>query len=200
VRYHHFGEGDYAQSEQVIQQLLAEAGKTGVATGVVGAPSGSGVQAVQDDADLRSPETYIGYFRAKNFASPVDEVADKPHSYSAPAKPALNQWGLTGNWTVDHEHATLGRAAGGIVYRFHARDLHLVLGPGKDGKPVRFRVSIDGAAPGADHGVDVAPDGSGVVTEQRLYQLVRQTGKVDDRTFTIEFLDPGVQAFAFTFG
>jgi cytochrome c biogenesis protein CcdA/thiol-disulfide isomerase/thioredoxin len=200
IRYHHFGEGDYAQSEKVIQQLLAEAGKTGVATGVVSAPVGSGVQAVQDNADLRSPETYIGYFRAKNFASPGDEVADKSHGYSVPDKLALNQWGLTGTWTVDHEHATLGRQDGGIVYRFHARDLHLVLGPGKDGKPVRFRVSIDGAAPGQDHGVDVAADGTGVVTDQRLYQLVRQTGKVDDRTFTIEFLDPGVQAFAFTFG
>jgi cytochrome c biogenesis protein CcdA/thiol-disulfide isomerase/thioredoxin len=200
IRYHHFGEGDYAQSEQIIQQLLAEAGKTGVATGVVSAPVGSDVQAVQDNADLRSPETYIGYFRARNFASPGDEVADKPHGYAAPDKLALNQWGLTGTWTVDHEHATLGRKDGGIVYRFHARDLHLVLGPGKDGKPVRFRVSIDGAAPGQDHGVDVAADGTGVVTDQRLYQLVRQTGKVDDRTFTIEFLDPGVQAFAFTFG
>ncbi len=162
--------------------------------------SAAGVQAVQDNADLRSPETYIGYFRARNFSSPGDEVADKPHGYSVPEKLALNQWGLTGTWTVDHEHATLGQEAGGIVYRFHARDLHLVLGPGKDGKPVRFRVSIDGAAPGQDHGVDVAADGSGVVTDQRLYQLVRQTGKVDDRTFTIEFLDPGVQAFAFTFG
>jgi thiol-disulfide isomerase/thioredoxin len=204
IRYHHFGEGDYAKSEQVIQQLLAEAGKTGVATGVVSTPSGSGVEAVQDDADMRSPETYIGYFRAENFASPGGDVPDKPHGYSVPGKLALNQWGLTGTWTVDHEHATLGRKhgsiGGGIVYRFHARDLHLVLGPGKDGKPVRFRVTIDGVAPGQDHGMDAAADGSGVVTNQRLYQLVRQKGNVVDRTFTIEFLDPGVQAFAFTFG
>jgi len=125
---------------------------------------------------------------------------DQAHSYQAPIAPALNQWGLAGTWNVGQESATLGQASGRIVFRFHARDLHLVLGPDKDGKPVRFRVSIDGQAPGQDHGADVAADGSGSVTTQRLYQLVRQSGPVADRTFTIEFLDPGVQAYSFTFG
>jgi hypothetical protein len=153
-----------------------------------------------DNGDMRSPETYIGYERAENFASPGGEAQDKPHTYTAPARPAVNDWGLAGTWKVGAEHATLAEASGRIVYRFHARDLHLVLGQSKDGKPVRFRVSIDGAAPGDAHGADVAADGSGTVTEQRLYQLVRQKGKVKDHTFSIEFLDPGVEAYAFTFG
>ncbi|NPT45000.1 redoxin family protein [Paraburkholderia sp. 1N] len=202
IRYHHFGEGDYAESEKVIQQLLAEAGHASaskVALGIAGT-SAQGVQAAADNADMQSPETYIGYQRAENFASPGGEAEDKVHTYSAPSQPAVNDWGLAGTWKVGAEHATLAAASGRIVYRFHARDLHLVLGPGKDGKPVRFRVSVDGAAPGAAHGTDVAADGSGTVTEQRLYQLVRQTGEVADHTFSIEFLDPGVQAYAFTFG
>ncbi|QCP53130.1 cytochrome c biogenesis protein DipZ [Trinickia violacea] len=202
IRHHHFGEGDYAESEQVIQQLLAEAGHPSaskVALGITGT-SAQGVEAAADNADIRSPETYIGYERAENFASPGREAEDKVHTYSAPTQPAVNDWGLAGAWNVGAEHATLAAASGRIVYRFHARDLHLVLGPGKDGKPVRFRVSVDGAAPGAAHGSDVAADGSGTVTEQRLYQLVRQTGDVADHTFSIEFLDPGVQAYAFTFG
>ncbi|WP_144114107.1 cytochrome c biogenesis protein DipZ [Paraburkholderia sp. BCC1886] len=208
IRYHHFGEGDYAESEKVIQQLLAEAGHEGASKialgmGGAGSPSGSGAQGVEaaaDNADMQSPETYIGYPRAENFASPGGEAQDKLHTYAAPSQPDVNDWGLAGTWRVGAEHATLAAASGRIVYRFHARDLHLVLGPGADGKPVRFRVSVDGAAPGAAHGTDVAADGSGTVTEQRLYQLVRQTGAVADRTFSIEFLDPGVQAFAFTFG
>jgi cytochrome c biogenesis protein CcdA/thiol-disulfide isomerase/thioredoxin len=202
IRYHHFGEGDYAESEKVIQQLLAEAGHASaskVALGITGA-SAQGVQAAADNADMQSPETYIGYQRAENFASPGGEAQDKVHAYSAPSQPAVNDWGLAGAWKVGAEHATLAAASGRIVYRFHARDLHLVLGPDKDGKPVRFRVSVDGAAPGAAHGTDVAADGSGTVTEQRLYQLVRQTGDVADHTFSIEFLDSGVQAYAFTFG
>ena len=202
IRHHHFGEGDYAESEQVIQQLLAEAGHPGaskVALGIAGAKA-QGVEAAADNADMRSPETYIGYERAENFASPGGEAQDKVRTYAAPSQPAVNDWGLVGAWEVGAEHATLAAASGRIVYRFHARDLHLVLGPGKDGKPVRFRVSVDGAAPGAAHGTDIAADGSGTVTEQRLYQLVRQTGDVADHTFSIEFLDPGVQAYAFTFG
>jgi cytochrome c biogenesis protein CcdA/thiol-disulfide isomerase/thioredoxin len=202
IRYHHFGEGDYAESEKVIQQLLAEAGHASaskVALGIAGT-SAQGVQAAADNADMQSGETYIGYERAENFASPGGEAEDKVHTYSAPSQPAVNDWGLAGTWKVGAEHATLAAASGRIVYRFHARDLHLVLGPGQDGKPVRFRVSVDGAAPGAAHGTDVAADGSGTVTEQRLYQLVRQTGDVADHTFSIEFLDPGVQAYAFTFG
>ena len=198
VRYHHFGEGDYAKSEQVIQQLLAEAGQARVAGGLVSSAAG-GVQLAGGNA-VASPETYLGYERAQNFASAGGQAADKANNYVLPAKPALNQWGLAGNWTALPEQVRLEQANGKILYRFHARDLHLVLGPGADGKPVRFRVTIDGAAPGLDHGVDTAADGSGTVTGQRLYQLLRQTGTVADRTFVIEFLDPGAQAYAFTFG
>ncbi|MFM0231455.1 cytochrome c biogenesis protein DipZ [Paraburkholderia sediminicola] len=202
IRYHHFGEGDYAESEKVIQKLLTEAGHANaskLAIGIAGT-SAQGVQAAADNADMQSPETYIGYQRAENFVSPGGAAEDKVHTYTAPSQPAVNDWGLAGAWKVGAEHATLAAASGRIVYRFHARDLHLVLGPGKDGKPVRFRVSVDGAAPGAAHGTDAAADGTGTVTEQRLYQLVRQSGEVADHTFSIEFLDPGVQAYAFTFG
>ena len=202
IRYHHFGEGDYAESEKVIQELLTEAGHANaskVAIGITGTGA-QGVQAAADSADMQSPETYIGYERAENFTSPGGAAEDKVHTYKAPLQPAVNDWGLAGAWNVGAEHATLEAASGRIIYRFHARDLHLVLGPGKDGKPVRFRVSVDGAVPGAAHGTDVAADGTGTVTEQRLYQLVRQTGDVADHTFSIEFLDPGVQAYAFTFG
>ncbi|SDI70648.1 cytochrome c biogenesis protein DipZ [Paraburkholderia phenazinium] len=202
IRYHHFGEGDYEQSEKVIQQLLAEAGHasaTSVPTGLTSTRV-KGVEVAADNSDMRSPETYIGYARAENFVSPGGEAEDKQHSYAAPAQPTLNEWGLDGKWRVGAEYATLSAASGGIVYRFHARDLHLVLGPDKDGKAVRFRVSIDGAAPGTAHGSDVSPDGMGTVTEERLYQLVRQTGDVKDHTFSIEFLDPGVEAYSFTFG
>ena len=207
IRYHHFGEGEYAQSEQVIQQLLKEAGHSGVATATQGATTtanndavAQGVKMSADNTDMLSPETYIGYERAENFASAGGESPDKAHAYAAPARLSLNDWGLAGDWKVGAEHATLGAADGRIVYRFHARDLHLVLGPAANGKPVRFRVSIDGAEPGKDHGTDVATDGTGTVTEQRLYQLVRQSGDVKDHTFAIEFLDPGVEAYAFTFG
>jgi cytochrome c biogenesis protein CcdA/thiol-disulfide isomerase/thioredoxin len=199
IRYHHFGEGDYAESERVIQQLLRDAGKGQVTADLIDA-SGHGVQMAADSGDVRSPETYVGYQRAEHFASPQTVTPDKTAHYSAPAEPTLNQWGLSGQWTVESESAALSAANGGIVYRFHARDLHLVLGPGADGKPVRFNVKIDGKAPGDAHGTDVAADGSGTVTEQRLYQLVRQPGDVADHTFTIEFTDPGVTAYAFTFG
>lgn len=205
IRYHHFGEGDYAHSEHVIQQLLAEAGHGAAPAMTMTAKSageriGEGAMMQADNADMRSPETYIGYERAEQFMSPGGETRDRTHDYAAPKSLDVNDWGLAGAWRVGAEHATLEGATGRIVYRFHARDLHLVLGPSKDGKPVRFRVSIDGAAPGASHGSDVQADGSGTVTEERLYQLVRQTGPVADRTFTIEFLDPGVEAYAFTFG
>ena len=198
IRHHHFGEGEYAESERVIQQLLAEAGSVQVAPSLVSV-SASGAEAAADMADVKSPETYIGYVRSENFASPGGAVADKPHVYTANVS-QLNQWGLTGDWTVGGEHAVLNDKDGGIVYRFHARDLHLVLGPAPEGGPVHFRVTIDGAAPGDSHGADVDAGGQGVVTDQRLYQLVRQNGPVADRTFEIRFLDPGVQAYAFTFG
>jgi cytochrome c biogenesis protein CcdA/thiol-disulfide isomerase/thioredoxin len=197
-RHHHFGEGDYAGSEQVIRQLLTEAGWPLPGEAVV-TVAASGAEAASQAAEVASPETYIGLDRAENFASPGGEVKNVSHRYEAPA-PKLNQWGLAGDWTVSNEDAVLDAAGGSIVYRFHARDLHLVLGSDQDGKPVRFRVRIDGAAPGPAHGVDAAPDGSGTVTEHRLYQLVRQSGQVADHTFEIEFLDPGVHAYTFTFG
>jgi cytochrome c biogenesis protein CcdA/thiol-disulfide isomerase/thioredoxin len=200
IRHHHFGEGDYAQSEQVIQQLLEEAGRKNVTNTVVSAEDAQGIQQQSDMGQVGSQETYLGYERAENFASPEKQAANAARQYTAPAKPALNQWGLAGNWLSQAEQITLNQGSGSIVYRFHARDLHLVLGPGKDGKPVRFRVTIDGAAPGQNHGADVAADGTGKIDSQRLYQLVRQSGPVADRTFSIEFLDSGVQAYAFTFG
>jgi Thioredoxin like C-terminal domain len=162
--------------------------------------SASGSQAAADFGDVASPETYVGYSRGQNYASPQQILKDKPESYTAPSQPTRNQWGLAGSWRVSAEHAALVSAPGKVIFRFHARDLHLVLGPGKDGRSVRFQVRIDGKAPGADHGVDSDEKGAGVVTDYRLYQLIRQTGKVEDRTFEIEFLDPDVQAFAFTFG
>jgi cytochrome c biogenesis protein CcdA/thiol-disulfide isomerase/thioredoxin len=199
IRYHHFGEGAYAESEQVIQQLLREAGAGQVVSDVIDI-NGQGVQQAADLRDVRSPETYVGYERAAQFASPGGAQPDRLAQYQLPGKPALNDWGLEGRWNIGSEQASLNSATGKIAYRFHARDLHLVLGPGADGKPVRFMVTVDGKAPGAAHGMDVAPDGSGQVKEQRLYQLVRQPGDVADHTFTIEFLDAGVAAYAFTFG
>ena len=199
IRYHHFGEGDYAESERVIQQLLREAGAKTVADGLINADA-QGVQQAPDMNQVLSPETYVGYQRAEHFVPETGLVPDKVATYNPPANLTLNDWSLGGQWAVGAERATASAPASRIVYRFHARDLHLVLGPGADGKPVRFKVSIDDQAPGAAHGVDVAADGSGSVTEQRLYQLVRQTDAVKDRTFTIEFLDPGVSAYAFTFG
>jgi cytochrome c biogenesis protein CcdA/thiol-disulfide isomerase/thioredoxin len=199
IRYHHFGEGKYDESEEVIQELLREKNAGLKTTGFVQV-NASGSQAAPDFNDAASPETYIGYSRQQNYASPQKIRQDGPQAYSAPSRLTVNQWGLAGNWSVSGEHAALLAAPGKIIYRFHARDLHLVLGPGKNGQPVRFRVSIDGTPPGADHGGDTDAQGAGVVKEYRLYQLIRQEGKVEDRTFEIEFLDPGVQAFAFTFG
>jgi cytochrome c biogenesis protein CcdA/thiol-disulfide isomerase/thioredoxin len=199
VRHHHFGEGEYDQSEKIIQQLLAEAGKGGVSQDLVSVDA-RGAEAAPDMDDVKSPETYIGYMRAENFASPGGEVADKRQVYVADSPLQLNQWALAGDWTVEGQRAVLNEANGRIAYRFHARDLHLVLGPSADGKPVRFRVLIDGKAPEADHGADIDDQGNGAVTEQRLYQLIRQSKPVVDRKFEIEFLDPGAQAFAFTFG
>jgi cytochrome c biogenesis protein CcdA/thiol-disulfide isomerase/thioredoxin len=199
IRHHFFGEGDYAESEKVIQQLLAEAGKGNVPADMV-TVSATGAEAASDRADVKSPETYIGFSRAENFASPGGAVGDTPHDYATGDLKQLNDWGLSGEWTVGGQSASLNKTDGAISFRFHARDLHLVLGPNADGKPVRFRVTIDGAKPGESHGADVNADGEGMVTDHRLYQLVRQSGPVMDRTFTIQFLDPDVQAYAFTFG
>lgn len=198
IRHHHFGEGSYEESEAVIQQLLKEGGKSGEPNSHV-AVTASGVEAASTFKDVRSPETYVGFERAENFVSPGGSVKNASHIYTV-SSPDLNKWGLSGNWTIGSERASLNAAGGTIIYKFHARDLHLVLGPAVDGKPVRFRVSINGAAPGDNHGMDIDPSGLGVVTTERLYQLIRQTGTVTDRTFEIQFLDPGVQAYAFTFG
>ncbi|HEX4111836.1 MAG TPA: cytochrome c biogenesis protein DipZ [Stellaceae bacterium] len=197
IRHEHFGEGNYDESERIIQQLLAEAG-TKVAGGLVSV-NAAGAEAAADTGEDKSPETYIGYFRAENFVSPGGAVENARHVYKT-GTPELNQWGLAGDWTVDMQRAVLNEKDGGIVYRFHARDLHLVMGPGPNDKPVRFRVTIDGAPPGASHGSDIDAEGDGTVTGQRLYQLLRQSGRIEDRTFEIRFLDPGVEAYAFTFG
>ena len=197
IRGHHFGEGDYDKSEEVIQKLLAEAGNRDIPTGIVN-PGAQGAQAAADLDDMQSPETYIGYAKAENFISKT--VKDKPSLYKAPPPYGRNQWGLAGTWTIAEDKAVLDRAGGKIVFQFHARDLHLVLGPSSVDKPIRFRVTLDGAAPGASHGADTSAQGEGTVTGQRLYQLIRQSGSVADHTFAIEFLDPGVQAFSFTFG
>jgi cytochrome c biogenesis protein CcdA/thiol-disulfide isomerase/thioredoxin len=199
IRHHFFGEGDYAESEKVIQQLLAEAGRGNLPVDMVSV-SATGAEAASDAADVKSPETYIGFARSENFASPGGAVGDTPHVYATGDLKQLNDWGLSGDWTIGGQSATLNKTDGAISFRFHARDLHLVLGPSANGKPVRFRVTIDGAKPGESHGADINADGEGVVTDHRLYQLVRQSGPVMDRTFTIQFLDPDVQAYAFTFG
>ncbi|HEX4241255.1 MAG TPA: cytochrome c biogenesis protein DipZ [Steroidobacteraceae bacterium] len=200
IRAHHFGEGGYAESEQIIRTLLIAAGHTDLPpAGVEAAPS-TGVKAAADMAHIGSPETYIGYQRAENFSSAGGFAADRAKTYEAPGSLALNHWALAGSWAVDPEKAVLRAAPGRIEFRFLARDLHLVLGPGSDGKPIRYRVLLDGAAPGASHGADTDADGGGVVTEQRLYQLIRQSGDVSEHTFSIEFLDPGVQGYSFTFG
>jgi len=196
VRYHHFGEGNYAMSERVIRQLLAEAGHApaGAMTGV----NATGTAAAAALRDIGSPETYIGYARADRFVSPGGLAHDQPKNYAL-APLSLNDWALGGGWIDGRQSARSQAPAAKISFRFHARDLHLVLGS-TTGRAVRFRVTLDGQQPGQDAGIHVTPDGTGVVKEQRLYQLVRQKGAVRDRTFTIEFLDPGVEAFSFTFG
>jgi len=199
IRYHQFGEGAYEQSEMILQQLLAEAGIGGIAHELVSVDA-QGAEAAADWGDLRSPENYVGDARTENFASPGGAVLDQPRVYAAPARFSLNHWALAGDWTVESEATVLNKANGRIVYRFHARDLHLVMGPAERGTPVRFRVFIDGQAPGAAHGIDVDELGNGTATEQRLYQLIRQPKPIADRQFEIEFLDAGMEAFAFTFG
>ena len=199
VRHSQFGEGGEARSERVIQDLLTEAaGHRGASEKPV-TPQAPGAQAPADLANIRSGETYLGYLKAEGYASAERVAADRPQDYSVRML-RLNQWGLFGTWTVGGESAGVEKAGGGIAYRFSARDLHLVLGPGPGGKPVRFKVTIDGAAPGADHGADIDAQGNGTVSETRLYQLVRQAGDVRERLFEIRFLDPGAEAYAFTFG
>jgi hypothetical protein len=199
IRHHHFGEGEYQQSEMVIQQLLVEAGTTDHGHELVSVDA-RGAEAPADWAHLRSAENYTGYERTENFASPGGAVPGKPHAYEVPAELGRNDWALSGDWTMEDQAATLNEAGGQIAYRFHARDLHLVMGPATPGTSVPFHVRVDGQPPGAAHGADVDEEGNGTVTEQRLHQLIRQPGRVTDRTFEITFLDPGAQAYAFTFG
>ncbi len=198
ISAHRFGEGDYAEFERIIQTLLKQ---NGAATGGIDSAlvSASGVE-VPGGRDVESQETYIGYRRAEHFDSPEQIVWDSRRTYSPPVRQHLNRWGLTGEWNVGEERAMLASAPGSITFRFHSRDLHLVMGAADTNKPVRFKVTLDGNEPGADCGTDSVPDGSGEVGMPRLYQLVRQKGQVTDRTFQIEFLDSGVQAFVFTFG
>jgi thiol-disulfide isomerase/thioredoxin len=198
-RHHHFGEGEYEQSERVLQHLLAEAGSGGIDHELV-AVDAYDVEAAADWGSLRSPETYVGYERTEHFASPGGAVLDKRRVYAAPASLKLNYWALSGNWTMEDQASVLNKANGRIAYRFHSRDLHLVMGPAARGTSVRFRVRIDGQAPGAAHGIDIDEQGDGMVIQQRLYQLIRQLKPITDRQFEIEFLDAGVEAFVFTFG
>ena len=198
IRHHYFGEGEYEPSEMVIQQLLVEGGNDSVPRGMVSVDPG-GPEAAPDWGNLRSPENYLGYERTTNFASP-GAAPGKRRVYTAPSRLALNQWALSGEWAVEREAAVLHMAGGRIAYRFHARDLHLVMGSAARGSAVRFRVLIDGKPPGAAHGVDVDEQGNGTVADQRLYQLIHQPKPIADRQFEIEFVDPAVEAFAFTFG
>jgi cytochrome c biogenesis protein CcdA/thiol-disulfide isomerase/thioredoxin len=198
VRRSIVGEGDYDDTEKLIRTLLAERGQA--APGGPATVMAPGAQAEADPSNLRSPESYVGYEQARNFASPDVTRPDAPQLYRPAATLPLNHWDLGGRWTVGGEFAAANDAGGAIRTRFHARDLHLVLGPSADGSPIRFRVTIDGAAPGPDHGADVDEQGWGTARDVRLHQLVRQTGAIRDRTFRIEFSDPGARAYAFTFG
>jgi len=199
IRAHHFGEGAYEQSEMMLQHVLAEAGIGGIDDELVSVDAG-GAETAADWGSLRSAENYVGSERTENFASPGGAVVDKPRVYAAPARFSLNQWALAGEWTMGEQATLLNAANGRIAYRFHARDLHLVMGPAARGISVRFRVLIDGEPPGAAHGLDVDDQGNGTLSEQRLYQLIRQAQPIADRLFEIEFLDAGVETFAFTFG
>jgi thiol-disulfide isomerase/thioredoxin len=199
IRHHHFGEGEYEESEMILQQLLEEAGNGGIGHDLVSVDA-QGAEAGADWGSLRSPENYLGYERTENFASPGGAVLDEPRVYEAPARLRLNHWALSGDWTIEQQATVLNEANGRIAYHFHARDLHLVMGPAARGTSVRFRVFIDGQPPGAAHGIDVDDQGNGTVSEQRLYQLIRQPKPIADRLLEIEFLDSGVEARAFTFG
>ena len=199
IRHHQFGEGEYEQSEMILHQLLAEAGRGDIDHELVSVDA-DGIEAAADWGSLRSPENYLGYDRTESFAFPGGAVLDTPHLYAAPARLRLNQWALAGDWTVERLATLLNTANGRIGYRFHARDLHLVMGPAARGTSVRFRVLVDGEPPRAAHGSDVDDQGNGTLSEQRLYQLIRQRGPVTEHTFEIAFLDSGVEAYAFTFG
>jgi thiol-disulfide isomerase/thioredoxin len=199
IRHHHFGEGGYEECERVIQQLLHEAGHEAVGDDLVSVAD-DGFEAQADWANLESPETYLGYEQAQNFASPGGAEFDEPRTYAAPDPLSLNRWALSGDWTVAQKASVLNRADGRIAFRFHARDVNLVMGPPSRDTSVPFRVLVDGEPPGAAHGLDVDEGGHGTLSEQRLYQLVREQGSITDRTFEITYLAPGAEAYCFTFG
>jgi thiol-disulfide isomerase/thioredoxin len=199
IRHHQFGEGGYAECEMVIQRLLRDSGRDTVPHDLVSVVP-TGLEAQADWASLRSPETYLGYEHARSFASPGDAVLDQTRNYVAPDRLNLNHWALAGDWTLERRASVLDRTDGRILFRFHARDVHLVMGPRPPETSVRFRVLIDGEPPGDSHGLDTDEQGRGTVDQQRLYQLIRQPGSINDRTFAITFLGPGVEAYVFTFG
>jgi len=199
IRHHQFGEGEYERSETIIQELLAEIGGSRIGHELVSVDA-DGAEAAADWSNLKSPENYLGYERSENFASPGGAVVDTRRVYTVPTHLRLNHWALSGNWTVERQATVLNKANGRIAYRFHARDLHLVMGPAEQGASVQFRVLLDGQSPGTAHGIDIDDEGNGTVTEQRLYQLIRQPKPIADRQFEIEFLNAGVEAFVFTFG
>jgi thiol-disulfide isomerase/thioredoxin len=199
LRHHHFGEGEYLRTEVMIQQLLAEAGKNDFDQDVV-AVDPRGAEAAADWDSLKSPESYLGYDRTDHFASPGGAVVGERHVYTTPSSLKLNHWALSGDWTIDKGKIKLNEPNGRILYRFHDRDLHLVMGLARHGTLLQCRVRIDGMPPGSAHGADIDKWGNGTISEQRLYQLVRQSKPITDREFDIEFLDTGVEAFVFTFG
>jgi thiol-disulfide isomerase/thioredoxin len=199
IRHHQFGEGGYAECERVIQQLLREAGRDGVGDDLVSVAD-DGFEAQADWASLETPETYLGYEQAQNFASPGGADLGAPRNYAVPDRLRLNQWALSGDWTIERGASVLNRADGRIAFRFHARDVHLVMGPPSRGESVPFRVFVDGEPPGAAHGLDVDEEGAGTLAQQRLYQLIREPRSITDRTLDITFLAPGVEAYSFTFG
>ena len=199
IRHHYYGEGAYDQSEEILQQLLREAGHSGGTQELVSIDP-KAFEAQADWRSLGTSETYVGYARAENFASTGGAKRDRQANYAAPSRLSLNHWALSGRWTMGREATVLNTARGRIAIRFHARDLHLVMGAAAGSASVRFRVLLDGHPPGSAHGLDVDAEGHGTVKEPRLYQLIRQPGPVEDRTFEIEFLDAGVETFSFTFG
>jgi thiol-disulfide isomerase/thioredoxin len=199
IRHHHFGEGGYEECERIIQRLLRDAGSDGIPDDLV-AIGDDGFEAQADWSNLESPETYLGYDQAQNFASPGGAKLAQARTYVAPEMLKLNQWALAGEWTVERGASVLGGPDGRIAFRFHARDVHLVMGPPARGTSVPFVVSVDGEPPGRAHGLDVDERGHGTLSEQRLHQLIRQRGAIIERTFEITFLAPGAEAYAFTFG
>jgi thiol-disulfide isomerase/thioredoxin len=199
IRDHHFGEGRYEQSERVIQQLLGERGAEGIGDGLVYVDAG-GVEEAADWDTLRSPEAYVGYLRAENFASAGGLTPEQRRAYDAPARLRLNEWALSGEWTVEGQPVIANEAGGRLAHRFEARDLNLVMAPPANGASVPFRISLDGQPPGPAHGLDIDEQGNGTLSEGRLFQLIRQPGGVAAHTFEIEFLGAGAQAYVFTFG